>query len=97
MLNQNVTDNLPTIKEAWPTMPADAHMGLLRGIVGTSTRSKAFYFQIEGQSALGARRRGLRSLMSQLAKLRISLSPHSLHRLPGVKVNHRTEWKHLMT
>jgi hypothetical protein len=112
MIDQYVTDHFPTAiapKEARPTMPAEAYVGLLRGIVRTSTHMpnltssprptvESIYFQIEGQSALhGARRRGLRSLMSQLAKLRVSLSPHSLHRLPAVKVNHRTEWKHLMT
>ena len=35
MIDQYVTDNLPTIKEAWPTMPAEAYVGLPGEVVRT--------------------------------------------------------------
>ena len=35
MIDQYVTDNLPTIKEAWPTMPAEAYVGLSGEVVRT--------------------------------------------------------------
>jgi hypothetical protein len=102
MIDQYVTDHFPTaIAQRSLAYYASRRWVSRRGLCvepvpNLASSPMALSSRSKGNRALhGARRRVV--AMPLLAKLKISSSPHSLHRLPVVKVNHRTEWKHLMT